>query len=432
MTLRGQRFHIDLPSDEHGQAESEPVDDSHGAPALVGDIIEKTARNASEPTAPSLKAGSSGFPAHKKRRQLSRFQQQRTPVSQVDVFPPANAAWGRSIEANEARSIDRENRRIIAAMSDQDIENEQQEFLRNLDPSLVDKLMKDSSKGNSDLSGPPRPASESSEAYRNGSSELPMSYARRQPPASVGNPREVSKSNDNRTIGQEARDRDLETCKADDEISESKGPSNVPGTPGIHFPQGPTHGGVIYLPRAHPPALDPSSPSFLADLHAKYFPSLPAEPDKLAWMSSTPASDSPYLSNAKSLPVSAIRFSFDGTIVAPGTAQLIPVTKGLHHHGQAPESAGYTILELAYLARSAFPTQRCIAYQTLGRILYRLGKGGFDGISEGLWKCIEDGRVLESLQEEAQKTVGHVSAKAYATEALWLWSRGGRSLRQAK
>lgn len=78
---------------------------------------------------------------------------------------------------------------------------------------------------------------------------------------------------------------------------------------------------------------------------------------------------------------------------------------GLHHHADAPEAAGYTIPELARLARSSFPAQRCIAFQTLGRILYRLGAGhyGPDGtdLVDGLWRCVDQGRVLEMLQRAA-------------------------------
>jgi RNA polymerase II-associated protein 1 len=110
------------------------------------------------------------------------------------------------------------------------------------------------------------------------------------------------------------------------------------------------------------------------------------------------------------------------------------VTKGLHHHGDAPEAAGYTIPELARLARSAFPAQRCVAFQTLGRILYRLGKGewGAEGsdMATGLWRCVAEGRVLEGLQEAAERE-RHLSAKSYAIEAVWNWQQGGGQLWKA-
>ncbi|KAJ2968219.1 hypothetical protein NUW58_g10266 [Xylaria curta] len=110
------------------------------------------------------------------------------------------------------------------------------------------------------------------------------------------------------------------------------------------------------------------------------------------------------------------------------------MSKGLHHHGEAPEAAGYTIRELARLARSAVPGQRCIAYQTLGRILYRLGNGDFGGVSRddvsmGIWREVEEGAVLRSLHDEAGaeegRGRGHRSARVFATEAIWLFEKGG-------
>ncbi|RMZ82171.1 hypothetical protein DV738_g1865, partial [Chaetothyriales sp. CBS 135597] len=161
-----------------------------------------------------------------------------------------------------------------------------------------------------------------------------------------------------------------------------------------------------------------NSPSFLTDLHATYFPSLPHNPSSL----------SPSLA---SLPASALRFSFTGRLITPRESLAIPVTEGLHHHGQAPSSAGYTVPELTLLARSAMPNQRCVAYQTVGRLLYRLGKGEFAGgpngseLEDAIWDVIERERILELVLAEAGKSSGHLSARKYATEALWLWRRGG-------
>jgi hypothetical protein len=116
------------------------------------------------------------------------------------------------------------------------------------------------------------------------------------------------------------------------------------------------------------------------------------------------------------------------------------------------------------LSRSAVPAQRCMAYQTLGRILYRLGQGEYgvekprqdtDGpvqvaknpdteesedddeadvgsaMASGLWSCIEEGRVVETMTEEANKTKGHLTARTFAQEALWNWRRGGGRTRHA-
>ncbi|RPB07570.1 hypothetical protein P167DRAFT_495542, partial [Morchella conica CCBAS932] len=170
-------------------------------------------------------------------------------------------------------------------------------------------------------------------------------------------------------------------------------------------------------------------PDFFTHLHTKYFPTLPPDPSKLAWMHApTPSEDLSYHPSQPSLPVSALRFDFRGDLLPPRTSRELPSNLGLHHHADAPNAAGYTVPELARLARSAFPTQRCMAMQMLGRILYKLGKGvyGVEEITQGLWRCMEEGRVIAGLEEAAAGRMGgHLSVKAYATDALWLWQKGG-------
>lgn len=144
--------------------------------------------------------------------------------------------------------------------------------------------------------------------------------------------------------------------------------------------------------------------------------------------------DFDYHPDQEDLLPSALRFDFRGEILPPRKARELPTHLGLHHHAEAPNAAGYTIPELARLARSTFPTQRCMAMQVLGRILYRLGMGSYkvQEITNGLWRCVEEGRVVEGLEEAAAAKGGHMSVKAYATEALWLWQKGGGKRMQAQ
>ena len=102
-----------------------------------------------------------------------------------------------------------------------------------------------------------------------------------------------------------------------------------------------------------------------------------------------------------------------------------------------------------------------MAYQTLGRILFRLGRGEFgvegtievegpDAMEEGhaervaaasegdaaelargLWDCVEANRVVDTLSEEVNRINGHLTAKAFAEEALWNWRKGGGRRRKA-
>lgn len=45
------------------------------------------------------------------------------------------------------------------------------------------------------------------------------------------------------------------------------------------------------------------------------------------------------------------------------------MTAALHHHGEEPDAAGYTLEELFHLSRSTILQQRVIALQTLANII---------------------------------------------------------------
>lgn len=204
----------------------------------------------------------------------------------------------------------------------------------------------------------------------------------------------------------------------------------------------------VHWPQPTQPDLDPNSETFLDDLHEKYFPTLAHDPSKLDWMKPSTDTESTYDPSAAAIASKDLRFDFNGALIPPSKAQSIPTNLGLHNHGDAPDAAGYTIPELARLARSAFPAQRCIAIQTLGRILYRLGRGEFGNendidvvepksvgeraaLAKGLWDAIDEGKVLATLQEEAGKTQGHQTSITLAKEAVWNWRRGGGRQKKA-
>lgn len=207
-----------------------------------------------------------------------------------------------------------------------------------------------------------------------------------------------------------------EKKKANDELEEQRKLN-------VHFPQPSS---------TSTDGLDPNDPKFFDKLHEKYFPSLPSEPDKLEWMQdvkkdNTKGEDTEYSEERDSLLPKELRFDFKGQLLSPRQSNQIPTHLGLHHHGQQPDAAGYTILELAHLARSTIHSQRAIAIQTLGRILYRLGKGSYGPeIGAGLWGLIDQARVIDTLTEASdEKRTPSMTVRAYAIEALWLWKQGG-------
>ncbi|KAI0116535.1 RPAP1-like protein [Nemania sp. FL0031] len=440
------------------------------APLFVLDVKEKETSEAIVPSFPQIRSGTSGFPEHKKRTKVSAFKQKRQGAQPDDKTPkvflsssdkplsppnhgPKPAPTGQSFKANEKSNIDRENSQRLASMSPQEIEQARQELFNGLDPSILQMLMK---RANLDegvapsVFDQPQPTPEATSSQSEQADTAPeiriedTSISIKANPNPLPNkaPTVPHTANDDSNSANippkphlpEAKDKDSQpTTNPDDD--------SAPAVPPKEYIINASDHESAHWPRAPQPAdLDPSSPDFLQNLHAKYFPSLPADPSKLAWMAPLPTPhspadrDSPYYPGQSSLPISALRFSFRGSLLPPRISRAVPVSKGLHHHGEAPEAAGYTIRELARLARSAVPGQRCIAYQTLGRILYRLGKGEWGGVrqddvSMGIWREFEEGAVLRSLHEEVGTEEGggrgHRSARAFATEAIWLLEKGG-------
>lgn len=122
----------------------------------------------------------------------------------------------------------------------------------------------------------------------------------------------------------------------------------------------------------------------LLQMKKQYFADVPTENDKLAWMDNRfltkdiKAQESKRLKeleheNNEAEATEAekvyrkLRFDLQGRIIDQNLD--IPRHTGLHHHGDEPEKAGYTLAELFYLARSQVPSQRSMVLTTLGRII---------------------------------------------------------------
>lgn len=419
--IRGQKFELDLGSDDEDGAPQAAVPLPG---AFVNDILERKPAVAKPPSAPTLKGNKTGFPEHKKRSVESRFKQRQAkslPKAEIRSSAPGEAGLPRddgnakpkSWMEEEKQRIDQENRQKLAGMSPDQLQEERQDLLNSLSPELIQRLLRRSN-------------------IESGSNESDLSL---EPP-----PQAIPDEKPTKTTS-----KSVSFAEPNTEVQKLPPLDNSPQD---HPTPDPLPHDSMHFPRPHqPPDLDPSSVTFLSDLHEKYFPSLPADPDKLEWMqSSSSSSADAYSPSASAFNAGDIRFSFRGELLAPRTASLIPVTAGLHHHGDAPDAAGYTIAELAHLARSSYAAQRCVAFQTLGRVLYRLGKGEFGDAGEpgadvtgaedsfgelarGLWHEVEREKVIETLVLESEgqgvDRGRHVSARAYATEAVHLWRKGG-------
>ncbi|OAA49576.1 RNA polymerase II-associated protein 1 [Metarhizium rileyi] len=414
---------------------------------FIGDIIERETGEDKPVLFPAAPSSSTGFPSHKRRWNNSAFKQRRAAkLDENASLIEANARdeMKRTVEkienpsecfglVHEKRRIDQENRQKLAAMEPQEIAQAQEDIMTGLNPALIQRLLQrstiDEPTGPSPFDTPDDINDTKIEAEMTSKSDAPPIETLEEQPDNEQPSIEISRSASGLASKNPAG---FSSKRIADDYDEDEAPSQIPEDlfpiteqpKTAHFPVPPSL-----------PDLDPSDPNFLATLHEKYFPELPADPSKLAWMAPVPSEhsvadkDSSYYPHPE-ISVSALRFDFRGRFLSPKVSRSIPSTKGLHHHGEAPEAAGYTIAELARLARSVVPAQRCMAYQTLGRILYRLGRGEWgktddDPIAMGIWVAVKKGRVLESLMEAAAGDGGHRGSRAYATEALWLFERGG-------
>ncbi|KAK2612096.1 hypothetical protein QQS21_001826 [Conoideocrella luteorostrata] len=417
---------------------------------LIGDIVERDLSEKKKPVQfPAPSSSSAGFPQHKRRWNTSAFKQQRAgtyskhgPTSQsntdgyaLNALRPGDSQ-PQNFQDAERQRIDHENQRKLASMTPQEIAQAQDDIMEGLNPALIKRLLQ-----RADIDEPSSSPSPFHIPNKNISYDTQLRSSERipSPPINILNPDQDQSEETGfaraKTVAKsvaECNDQTTSSKTLVDQYDEDRAPAQIPPDlfpitdlpKSTHFPVPPSF-----------PDLDPSDPNFLATLHEKYFPNLPADPSKLAWMAPVPTKDSPADRDSSYYPhpeiaVSALRFDFRGRFLSPRVSRSIPSTMGLHHHGEAPEAAGYTITELARLARSAVPAQRCMAYQTLGRILYRLGKGEWgktenDAIAVGIWAAVKKGRVLDSLLEAAAGEGGHRGSRTYATEALWLFERGG-------
>nr|XP_037272072.1 LOW QUALITY PROTEIN: RNA polymerase II-associated protein 1-like [Rhipicephalus microplus] len=161
------------------------------------------------------------------------------------------------------------------------------------------------------------------------------------------------------------------------------------------------------------------------------------EKDKLQWMTMLPPVKAPNPKDAAAPCVG--RFDFDGELVPPD--QEVPVHRGLHHHGDNPEMAGYSTAEILRLLRSQVRSQRLLALQLLERMLTKHWLGHYVGRLEGgdlLAQLLQSG--LGPLVRSALDDRATVDAALAVLQALlisqpeqalfsraFLWRHGHRS-----
>jgi len=98
------------------------------------------------------------------------------------------------------------------------------------------------------------------------------------------------------------------------------------------------------------------------------------ELEKIEWMK--PIDNENQNNNNEGLSVSKLRFDFKGNIIDKNSD--ISMSKGLHHHGDDPTQAGYTLDEFLYLTRSTVFSQKSICLQALTAIIKNAYTGKYN------------------------------------------------------
>jgi hypothetical protein len=157
--FRGEKFVLDIDDEDDGDGEVRQSDAGEAAPSpfpFVGDVLERKSAAPTPPSAPTLKSRT-GFPEHKKRPLQSRFKQRKqqadtrvlsdgTTVSAGAQQSRENATQHedtapRSWRDQEKSQIDKQNRDVLAGMSEAEIAEARAELLGSLDADLIQKLL---------------------------------------------------------------------------------------------------------------------------------------------------------------------------------------------------------------------------------------------------------------------------------------------------
>jgi hypothetical protein len=361
---------------------------------FIGDIVEReTPDTAPDPpdvrNQPPIVTRKSKW----KQRRENTCREQKGSPPQTTVAGKLESATGTGL--SEMEKVHLENIERMAKMSPEEIVKEREELINSLDPGVLQALLARAEKAESSID----PGTQSWGPWN---ANAPVIHPEGDPefdefPVMATNADYIQDRTNDSNIEKVA------------ERSEPRQQRNV------HF---------LKPVEPQPAEAGESSSDFLQKLHEKYFPSLPVETDKLAWMQ--PMNDNElneYSSTAESLSPGELRFDFKGNLISPRLSLAIDPSMGLHHHGDAPAAAGYTIPELAHLSRSTVASQRCIAIQTLGRVLYKLNNNQYgDEITAALSPLVKMCRILDSLTQAADENqTRSVNVRAYATDALWLY-----------
>lgn len=353
---------------------------------------------------------------------------------------------------SESEKIHRDNAELINSMSPDQIERERQELIDSLDPKVLQLLVdKSKEQDHAVLEGYGTWVGGPSQA---GMQSLPKANC--DVDANENNERDFYNEKDDKEkneknekkvrFAEEARVQydeppsDWEDVQDVDAVEAEVETIDGSELNSKHDHTSEKFANSIHFPTA--PSIDINDPAFNEKLHEKFFPDLPVNPKKLEWTQPLPKPTKDLIYESPQ----DLRFDFKGNLISSDTdLEAVPTQLGLHHHASDPELPGYSLPELAHLSRSTFAPQRCVAIQTLGRILFKLGSGMYkivaideddnqhsesekqimDNFNSQVLNLMEELRIVQSITEASdEKSTPNLSVRNYAIEALWLWRQG--------
>ncbi|KAI8594207.1 hypothetical protein BDZ88DRAFT_402941 [Geranomyces variabilis] len=327
-----------------------------GLDRVLSDIVEKNISANTLPTVPRGGTSTTGFPTvlHRSERKVTEG------ATSLD----AGLASARDIrstrsahEAGENHNIHEENLKALQSMTATEIEEARTEILAKLDPSLVAMLERRAAEKYGVAHS--KAFVVETESPRASKEQLHIPEAEM-----TALPSDLSRA----LVEQNAVDR------------RSLAPNNS----------------------AEPPLPD-----------ASWIPAFELEYEKLEWTSDLPPDDEEVL---PSTDASELRFGFSGEVIEK--TKNIAHHRALHHHGDEPTKAGYSLDEILSLSRSTAPSQRAIALRVLSAVIQNIYNGVYDrSVSRPLlWLLIRKNHLLHLriAMDDSHETVIGTSIAAVA------------------
>ncbi|KAG0047220.1 hypothetical protein BGZ83_007691 [Gryganskiella cystojenkinii] len=319
-----------------------------GAPAVSATAAESASSNSGQdrPASDSYVKLTQGKDAVSMSDQSTRTRPSTRPTkpsfntlqSSSDALPPRPSTGLHSVlkkpdtpHGTLMEQIDDENKHKLASMSQQEIEEARAELMRNMDPELIDKLMK-------------RKTTQRRVSFSEGVQVEGKLVHMQEAKSDHSDSAFESKRHE-----EEAADHPLAMKK--------KFFSNVP---------------------AEPEKLEWMGIQGTNDIGAKGHVGKSIAPGV-----------QPYTVSASDPAAAHFRFDFAGKIIQD---EDTPIHLGLHHHGADPTKAGYTLSELLHLIRSTVPSQRIIPLNILAKILRNCRDAAFDSseVRSGILRWLID------------------------------------------